>query len=51
MVANTEHGKEGEGKFELSIYSTDPKIKATRIPPPKDFPQWNAQIPGIVNYA
>ena len=39
MVANAEHGKDGEGKFELTVYSTDSKVKVTRLPPPVDFPK------------
>ena len=38
MVANAGHGPEAEGKFDLSVFATDSKIKVTRMPPPKDFP-------------
>lgn len=33
MVANTNNGEEGEGKFELVVYSRDPKMQVTPLPP------------------
>lgn len=43
MVANLEHQKEGEGKFEFSIYSTDSKMKVETLPFPIDFPKDGGQ--------
>ena len=37
MVANAEHGADGEGEFELSVYATDPAMQVTRLPPPADM--------------
>ena len=39
MIANLEHGKDGEGAFEFSVYSTDPDMKVEPLPFPKDFPK------------
>ena len=39
MLANAEHGEEGEGEFEFLVYATDPNMKVEPIPFPKDFPQ------------
>ena len=39
MIANSEHGKPGEGEFEFSVYTTDPQFSVKELPFPKDFPK------------
>lgn len=39
MIANSEHGKDGEGDFEFAIYATDPLITVDRLNEAADFPR------------
>ncbi len=38
LIANMNHGKEGEGEFELAVYARDPNVTVKPLPFPKDFP-------------
>lgn len=37
MIANSEHGAEGEGEFEFAVYATDANVKVAELPQAKDF--------------
>lgn len=37
MIANAEHGKDGEGDFEFAVYATDPNFKVEELPAPYGF--------------
>jgi len=39
MIANAEHGKDGEGEFEFGVYATDPNLKVEELKLPADFPK------------
>ena len=39
MLANAEHGKDGEGEFEFGVYATDPNLKVEELKLPADFPK------------